>query len=122
MLGQDRGGDGPNPAGHGCNSPRGPDGALEVHISLESALRAHVDPHVQHHLSRGQKAGVHQSALAGGCHQDLRLPAHRRQVGPFWSGTMVTVAFRLCNSIDTGLPITRLRPMTAARLPAGSQP
>ena len=115
MLGQDRGGDGPNPAGHGCNSPRGPDGALEVHISLESALRAHVDPHVQHHLSRGQKAGVHQSALAGAC----RHTAGRSAVLE-WH--MVTVAFRLCNSIDTGLPITRLRPMTAARLPAGSQP
>ena len=42
MLGQDRGGDGSHPAGHGRNGLRGPDGALEVHISLEPALRADI--------------------------------------------------------------------------------
>ena len=98
MLGQDRGGDGPNPAGHGCNSPRGPDGALEA---KKPASTNPLWPAAATRISACRHTAGRSAVLE-------------------WH--MVTVAFRLCNSIDTGLPITRLRPMTAARLPAGSQP
>ena len=108
MLGQDRGGDGPNPAGHGCNSPRGPDGALEVHISLESAP--------------GAKKPASTNPLWPAAATRISACRHTAGRSAVLEWHMVTVAFRLCNSIDTGLPITRLRPMTAARLPAGSQP
>ena len=35
---------------------------------------------------------------------------------------VVTVAFRFSSSIAAGLPMTRLRPTTTARLPVGSKP
>ena len=97
MLGQDRGGDGPNPAG-------------PTLIPTSSTT------------CPGAKKPASTNPLWPAAATRISACRHTAGRSAVLEWHMVTVAFRLCNSIDTGLPITRLRPMTAARLPAGSQP
>ena len=113
MAGQHGGGHGPHASGDGGNGTHHGFGRSEIHVTHQMAGGVHIDTHVDDHLAGGEAVGTDNPGPSSGGDQQPRPPA---------SPVRVTVAFRFSSSIAAGLPMTRLRPTTTARLPVGSKP
>ena len=120
MAGQHGGGHGPHASGDGGNGTHHGFGRSEIHVTHQMAGGVHIDTHVDDHLAGGEAVGTDNPGPSSGGDQQLCPTAFAKSAVRVWQ--RVTVAFRFSSSIAAGLPMTRLRPTTTARLPVGSKP
>ena len=106
----------PTPPGTGVMASTTGSCFAELYVTAQLALFVHMDAHVYHGLALTQAVGTHGTHLA---HGTTTTSASLQMAGRFCVRElqMVTVAFSRSSIMAAGLPTTRLRPTTTARLP-----